>query len=134
MKKQFVLFLLCIGVAASAQVKTYFPPADNWERKTPTSLRIDSSLMNEATQYALTHETKFPKNLMLTQAMQFGKEPFFLELKDIKSLYMSNRYPDVDHPTISALIVSMYMGGSLPLVNVSFKINPSNLKNTLKFK
>ena len=65
---------------------------------------------------------------------EFGKEPFFLELRDIKSLYMSNRYPDVDHPTISALIVSMYTGGSLPLVNVSFKINPSNLKNTLKFK
>jgi CubicO group peptidase (beta-lactamase class C family) len=76
MKKQFVLFLLCIGVTATAQVKTYFPPADNWERKTPTSLRIDSSLMHQAIQYALTHETKFPKNLMLTQAMQFGKEPF----------------------------------------------------------
>ena len=76
MKKQFVLFLLCIGVTATAQVKTYFPPADNWERKTPTSLSIDSSLMYQAIQYALTHETKFPKNLMLTQAMQFGKEPF----------------------------------------------------------
>ena len=76
MKKQFVLFLLCIGVTATAQVKTYFPPADNWERKTPTSLNIDSSLMHQAIQYALTHETKFPKNLMLTQAMQFGKEPF----------------------------------------------------------
>jgi len=76
MKKQFVLFLLCIGVTATAQVKTYFPPADNWERKTPTSLSIDSSLMHQAIQYALTHETKFPKNLMLTQAMQFGKEPF----------------------------------------------------------
>jgi CubicO group peptidase (beta-lactamase class C family) len=76
MKKQFVLFLLCLGVTATAQVKTYFPPANNWERKTPTSLNIDSSLMHQAIQYALTHETKFPKNLMLTQAMQFGKEPF----------------------------------------------------------
>ena len=76
MKKQFVLFLLCLGVTATAQVKTYFPPAKNWERKTPTSLNIDSSLMHQAIQYALTHETKFPKNLMLTQAMNFGKEPF----------------------------------------------------------
>ena len=76
MKKQFVLFLLCIGVTASAQIKTYFPPADNWERKTLTSLRIDSNLIHQAIQYALTHETKFPKNLMLSQAMQFGKEPF----------------------------------------------------------
>jgi hypothetical protein len=76
MKKQFVLFLLFIGVSATAQVKNYFPPADNWERKTPTSLRIDSNLIHQAIQYAETHETKFPKNLMLTQAMQFGKEPF----------------------------------------------------------
>ena len=76
MKKQFVLFLLCLGITATAQVKTYFPPADNWERKTPTNLSIDSSLMHQAIQYALTHETKFPKNLMLSQAMQFGKEPF----------------------------------------------------------
>jgi hypothetical protein len=58
MKKQFVLFLLCIGITASAQVKTYFPPADNWERKTPSSLNIDSNLMHEAIQYALKHETK----------------------------------------------------------------------------
>ena len=76
MKKQFVIFLLCISVAASAQVKTYFPPANNWERRTPSSLHVDSNLIQQSIQYALTHETKFPKNLMLTQAMQFGKEPF----------------------------------------------------------
>lgn len=76
MKKQFVFILLCICITASAQVKTYFPAADQWERKTPASLRVDSNLIREAIQYALTHETKFPKNLMLTQAMQFGKEPF----------------------------------------------------------
>jgi len=76
MKKQFVLFLLCIGFTASAQVKNYFPATDNWERKTPSNLRLDSNLIQEAIRYALTHETKFPKNLMLTQAMQFGKESF----------------------------------------------------------
>jgi hypothetical protein len=76
MKKQFVYILLCLCVTASAQVKTYFPPADNWERKTLTSIRVDSNLIHQAIQYALTHETKYPKNLLLSQAMQFGKEPF----------------------------------------------------------
>ena len=76
MKKQFVFILLCLCVTASAQVKTYFPAADQWERKTPTSLRVDSNLIQQAIQYALTHETKYPRNLMLSQAMQFGKEPF----------------------------------------------------------
>lgn len=76
MKKQFVFIVLCLCVTASAQVKNYFPPADNWERKTLTSIRVDSNLIHQAIQYALTHETKYPKNLMLSQAMQFGKEPF----------------------------------------------------------
>jgi hypothetical protein len=76
MKKQFVFVLLCLCVTVSAQVKSYFPSADNWERKTLTSIRVDSNLIHQAIQYALTHETKYPKNLMLSQAMQFGKEPF----------------------------------------------------------
>ena len=76
MKQQFVILLLTICFTASAQIKTYYPSATNWEKKEPSSFRIDSALLNQAIQYALSHETKFPKNLQLTQAMQFGKEPF----------------------------------------------------------
>ena len=76
MKKQFVLLLSIICFAASAQVTVYYPTATNWEKKSPSSFGIDSIMINQAVQYALAHETKFPKNLMLTQAMQFGKEPF----------------------------------------------------------
>ena len=76
MKKQFVILLLTICFTASAQIKNYYPSATNWEKKEPSSFRIDSALLNQAIQYALSHETRFPKNLQLTQAMQFGKEPF----------------------------------------------------------
>ena len=76
MKKLFVLLIFAICLNAGAQVKTYFPSAGNWDRKTPSSLNIDSVGINQAIQYAIEHETKFPKNLWLTQAMQFGKEPF----------------------------------------------------------
>lgn len=76
MKKQFVILLLSLSFTAGAQVKTYFPTAENWERKSPTSFHIDSTAVNQAIQYAVDNETKFPKNLWLTQAMQFGKEPF----------------------------------------------------------
>lgn len=76
MKKQFVVLLLTLCFTASAQVKTYFPPAGNWESKTPASFQIDSAVVNQAIQYAIENETKFPKNLWLSQAMQFGKEPF----------------------------------------------------------
>jgi CubicO group peptidase (beta-lactamase class C family) len=76
MKKKFVILLLTICFTASAQIKNYYPSATNWEKKETSSFRIDSALLNQAIQYALSHETKFPKNLQLTQAMQFGKEPF----------------------------------------------------------
>lgn len=76
MKKQFVVLLLSLCFTATAQVKTYFPSTVNWERKTPNSFHIDSTAVNQAIQYAVDNETKFPKNLWLTQAMQFGKEPF----------------------------------------------------------
>lgn len=76
MKNQFLILLLCICFTTNAQIKTYYPAADNWEKKTPTSFRIDSTILNQAINYAIGHETKFPKNLLLSQAMQFGKEPF----------------------------------------------------------
>jgi CubicO group peptidase (beta-lactamase class C family) len=76
MKNQFLMLLLSICFTTNAQIKTYYPTADNWEKKTPTSFRIDSAILNQAINYAIGHETKFPKNLTLSQAMQFGKEPF----------------------------------------------------------
>ena len=76
MNKQLLIIFISICFIANAQVKNYYPTAVNWERKAPSSFRIDSTVLNQAIQYALDHETKFPKNLMLTQAMQFGKEPF----------------------------------------------------------
>ncbi len=76
MKNHLLILLLSICFATNAQNKTYFPAADNWEKKTPTSFKIDSAILNQAINYAIGHETKFPKNLLLSQAMQFGKEPF----------------------------------------------------------
>ena len=76
MRKFFIYILLLIGLSTHAQVKNYFPAADNWETKTPTSFKIDTALLNQAIQFAILNETKFPKNLWLTQAMQYGKEPY----------------------------------------------------------
>ncbi|MEY4278996.1 MAG: hypothetical protein RL377_1000 [Bacteroidota bacterium] len=76
MKKQFVYILLFICFSANAQVKNYFPPAGNWETKQASSFHFDTVLLNQAVQFAKDNETKYPKNLWLTQAMQYGKEPF----------------------------------------------------------
>jgi CubicO group peptidase (beta-lactamase class C family) len=76
MKKIFFVILLAISFLGNAQVKNYFPTAATWEKKSPSFFKIDTSLVNQAIQFAKDNETKYPKNLWLTQAMQFGKEPF----------------------------------------------------------
>lgn len=76
MKKIFSFLFVIAAFVANAQVKNYFPSAANWESKTPTVFNIDTNKLNQAVEFAKNNETKYPKNLWLSQAMQFGKEPF----------------------------------------------------------
>jgi CubicO group peptidase (beta-lactamase class C family) len=76
MKKILSILLLGMCLWSNAQVKNYYPAAGAWEKKSPSVFKIDSSILGQAIQFAKDNETKFPKNLWLTQAMQFGKEPF----------------------------------------------------------
>jgi len=56
--------------------KLYFPSAQEWQVKSPQFFKIDSLKLYEAIQFSIQNETKYPRNPWLTQAMQFGKEPF----------------------------------------------------------
>lgn len=73
-------YLLFLGVITSftvfAQKGYYFPSATHWEHKSPAFFGIDSNKIKEAVDFAKAHETTQPTNLWLSQAMQFGKEPF----------------------------------------------------------
>jgi hypothetical protein len=64
----------------------------------------------------------------------FDNERFYMRLSDIKAMYMANRHQDVDHMSVTAVIVSMFMCGSLPNITVSYKDNPDYYKGLLKFK
>ena len=75
--KKYLLFLLAItSCNVIAQKGNYYPSATQWEHKSPTFFGIDTNKVKEAVDFAKTHETTQPKNLWLSQAMQFGKEPF----------------------------------------------------------
>jgi CubicO group peptidase (beta-lactamase class C family) len=76
MKKIILFFFVFATLKSSAQQKNYFPTASVWETKSPAFFNIDTIKLNQAIEFALANETKFPKNLRLTQVMQFGKEPF----------------------------------------------------------
>ena len=75
--KKYLLFLWIItSCHAFAQKGIYYPSATQWEHKSPTFFGIDTNKVKEAVDFAKAHETTQPKNLWLSQAMQFGKEPF----------------------------------------------------------
>jgi CubicO group peptidase (beta-lactamase class C family) len=54
----------------------YFPPAGQWQHRSPASLGLDSSALREAIRYAREMESKAPRSQELAQIESFGKEPF----------------------------------------------------------
>lgn len=76
MRKILLGIFLLVTIVSHAQSKQYFPSQHNWETKSPSSFNIDTNKINQAIAFAKDNETKLPKNLWLSQAMQYGKEPF----------------------------------------------------------
>ena len=76
MKKYLAFLLFVSSLHALAQKSTYFPALNQWEHRSPSFFNIDSNKIKEAISFAQNHENTLPKNQWLSQAMQFGKEPF----------------------------------------------------------
>lgn len=89
--KTFSMFLLrctrlfmtamCTVVLTYAQKKPtvpapYFPPAGNWEHRSPSALQLDSAQLAAAIRFAVSNETKAPRNMEINHYRTFGKEPF----------------------------------------------------------
>ena len=58
------------------QQKDYFPPAGNWEKRTPEQAGFDSARINEAVAFARAGESKSARNLEIAHYQSFGREPF----------------------------------------------------------
>jgi len=76
MRKLLSSLFLYVTIISNAQSKIYFPSQNNWDTKSPSSFNIDTNKINQAITFAKENETKFPKNLRLSQAMQYGRAPF----------------------------------------------------------
>jgi CubicO group peptidase (beta-lactamase class C family) len=72
---KILLCLLLLTQFASAQ-KPYFPPANEWERRTPEQAKFDPEKLQEAVGFAINNESKSPRNLELAHYQTFGREPF----------------------------------------------------------
>ncbi|HMH21876.1 MAG TPA: serine hydrolase [Puia sp.] len=80
MKRSIFIFLFAAAcLSGFPQKKTtpgYFPPAGEWQHRSPSSLGLDSAALQEAIRYARENDAKAPRNQELAQAESFGKEPF----------------------------------------------------------
>ncbi|WP_299222321.1 serine hydrolase [uncultured Aquimarina sp.] len=81
MKNQFLkthILLFIFGIAfhfANAQ-QTYFPERGNWEEKTPSEFKINTTKLNEAVQYAKDNEYSGSKDLRQAILKGFAREPY----------------------------------------------------------
>jgi CubicO group peptidase (beta-lactamase class C family) len=76
--RAFIITLLLIfafAVAGFSQTN-YFPAGTDWERRTPEQARIDAAKLKEAIDFAVTNESKLPRDLELAHYQTFGREPF----------------------------------------------------------
>ncbi len=55
--------------------KAYFPTTNEWQ-KVPVTGSFDTGKLAAAIRFAIAHESRQPRNMELSQAMTFGKEPF----------------------------------------------------------
>lgn len=79
--KSIILFLFVISAPAVFSQKKnipvhYFPPANEWQTKTPTEVDLDSQTIDEAIRFAKEHESKSPRDLETAHYQTFGREPF----------------------------------------------------------
>lgn len=78
--------------------RTYFPAAENWERRTAEQAKFDARLLKEAIDFAVASESKAPRDLELAHYQSFGREPFgeavgaFKERGDATGIIVKNGY------------------------------------------
>src|SRR5687767_2832508 len=72
--------LLLAGQAAGPSAPSagvYFPgPGEDWERRAPAAVGLDPARLQEAIDFAVANETKSPRDLALSHALNEGREPF----------------------------------------------------------
>lgn len=82
----FLFFLLTLSLSrpstSFAQSKKsrpaeqpYFPPPGQWQHRSPATLGLDSSRLQQAIIFARDNESKKPRNQQLSQSEDYGREP-----------------------------------------------------------
>lgn len=74
MRKLLVAIALSFGGFALPAAQTpYYPPAGQWDRKSPSEVGMDAAKLNEAVEFMKSHETATPKRDFSDQEINMGK-------------------------------------------------------------
>ena len=74
--KVFVTLIFLLSAQSFFAQKTYFPPSDGWDKRTPEQSKFDAAKLKEAIDFAVANEAKTARDMELAQAQSFGREPF----------------------------------------------------------
>jgi CubicO group peptidase (beta-lactamase class C family) len=72
---------LVAGLAPAAEkpkaVPVYYPgPHDDWEKRAPEAVGLDPARLQEAVDFAVANESKNPRDLAVSHALNEGREPY----------------------------------------------------------
>ncbi len=74
-----VALVLVAPVAQAQKARTaatpYVPPAGSWERRAPSAVGMDSVKLADAVAFAISKESRTPRDLELHHLQSFGREP-----------------------------------------------------------
>ena len=75
-KATLIFLSILLAAQATAAQSNYTPPFGTWERRPPERVRMDSARLKQAVEFAITSESKAPRNLELAHYQTFGREPY----------------------------------------------------------
>lgn len=78
MKRLFLLLVIVLTctITFAQNGKSYFPPVNTWEKRSPLASGFDTAKLNQAIRFAIENETAGTRSMEESQKMSFGKEPF----------------------------------------------------------
>lgn len=97
-KIRFATLLLILFSTNLFAQKLYYPPAENWETRSPEQAKFDAVKLKEAIDFAVQNESKAPRNLELAHYQTFGREPYgeavgaFKERGEMSGIIIRNGY------------------------------------------
>ncbi|MFN3803269.1 MAG: serine hydrolase, partial [Belliella pelovolcani] len=118
----FVFFLIINSLIAQSR---YFPSMGIWDKKDPSTLKVDTKLLQDAVDFAIEAESSADQNLKVAHYLSaFGREPFGFPVGPMK-----DRGPATGLVIFKGYIIAEW--GDPGRVDLTFSVAKSVLSTTV---